>query len=118
MVPNALRTGDQGILDSIWDGPMDSIMTGEDLRIFLHEISIGIWGANHPVAPTCGSKTLFYISDIGVTGLSRAFRSLKIDERGTVMRRLVRQYAIRSIGKAWQQGGRVVLEAVFDFRER
>jgi hypothetical protein len=94
---------------------MDSIMAGENLGIFVREIRIGIGRAGHPVPPSSSSETLAYVRDIGMTRLPRAFRGLQIKKNRMVSWRLIRQPAIGSISKAWQLGGRLLPEPVFDF---
>ena len=89
-------------------------MAGENLGIFVHEICIGVGRADHPVPPPSSSETVAYVCDIGMTRLPRAFRGLQI-KKNRMVSRLIRQPAIRSISKAWQLGGRLLPEPVFDF---
>src|SRR5580692_10137348 len=94
---------------------MDSIMAGENLGIFVHEIRIGVGRAHHPVPPSFRSETVAHVGDIGMTRLPRAFRGLQIKKNRMVSWRLIRQPAIGSISKARQLSRRILREPVLDF---
>jgi hypothetical protein len=94
---------------------MNSIMAGENLGIFVHEIRIGKGRADHPVPPSSSSETVAHVCDIGMTRLPRAFRGLQIKKNGMVSWKLIRQPAIWSISKARQLGRRILSEPVINF---